>query len=152
MQAIRIHRRSRLRIILADIACMVACWLVALAVVYASDFNCLAAVFCTSIAIACSILYGRGIAVVCCNGIGFELLLTTTKIVCHSPDQRLCPDFDVELKDIDMLTTDSDGWSNLVTCSGTEVRLSLARNFGAPVRRFANDIITQAPHLNLRAE
>jgi hypothetical protein len=149
MQTIRIHRRPRRRIVLTDVASMLGCWLVACFVVSASRYDAFAASFCVAIAIACSVLYAWRIFAICRNTTDFELVLTTTKIFCHSPDQQLCPDFDVELKNIDKVTTDSDGWANLVTSTGAEIKLSRARSFGAPVKRFAQDIASQSPHVSL---
>lgn len=148
MKTVRIHRISRRRIVLADVASMLGCWLVACLVVSASRYDAFATLFCVAIAIACTILYAWRIYATCRNTTDFELVLTTTRIFCHSPDQQLCPDFDVELKDIVKVTTDSDGWTNLVTTSGSEIKLSLAKNFGAPVRRFAQDIASYSPHIN----
>lgn len=149
MQTIRIHRRSRSRIVLVDIAAMLGCWLLAFLVVSASRYDALATLICGAIAIACTVAYARGIYVTCRHRKDFELVLTTSRVFCHSPDQRLCPDFDVALKDIDKVTTDSDGWADLVTSTGAEIKLSLARNFGAPVRRFAQDIASRNPHVSL---
>ncbi len=128
---------------------MLGCWLVAFFVVSASGYDALATLICAAIAVACSISYARGMFVVCGNRKDFELILTTSRISCHSPDQRLCHDFDVELGDIDRFTTDSDGWPNLVTSAGAEIKLSLARNFGAPVRRFVQDIASHCPRVSL---
>lgn len=148
MKTVRIHRISRRRIVLADVASMLGCWLVSFLVVSASRYDAFATLFCVAIAIACTILYAWRIYATCRNTTDFELVLTTTRIFCHSPDQQLCPDFDVELKDIVKVTTDSDGWANLVTTSGSEIKLSLAKNFGAPVRRFAQDIASHSSHIN----
>lgn len=128
---------------------MLGCWLVAFLVVSASRYDALATSICVALALACSVAYARGICATCRHRTDFELVLTTSRIFCHSPDQRLCPDFDVELKDIDKVTTDSDAWANLVTSTGAEIKLSLARNFGAPVRHFAQDIASQSPKVSL---
>jgi hypothetical protein len=149
MQTIRIHRRSIRRIVLTDAASMLGCWLVACFVVSASRYDAFATLFCVAIAIACSVFYTWKIFSICRNKTDFELVLTTTRIFCHSPDQQLCPDFDVELKNIDKVTTYSDGWDNLVASTGAEIKLSLTRNFGAPVRRFARDIASHSPHASL---
>ena len=149
MQTIRIHRRSRRRIVITDVASLLGCWLVAFFVVTASRYDAFATLFCGTIAIVCTALYAWGIYTICHNRTDFELVLTTTRIFCHSPSQQLCPDFDVELQDIDKITTDSDGWANLVTSTGAEIKLSLARNFGAPVRGFAKDITSHSPHVRL---
>lgn len=149
MHTIRIHRRSRRRIVITDVASTLGCWLVAFFVVSASRYDAFATLLCGALVIACTAFYGCGIYASCHNKTDFELVLTTTRIFCHSPNQRLCPDFDVELKDIDKVTTDSDGWANLVTSTGAEIKLSLARHFGAPVRRFAQDIASQSPHVRL---
>lgn len=129
---------------------MLGCWIVAFFVVSASRYDASATLICGAIAIACSAFYAWGLRAVCCNGKDFELVLTTSRIICHSPDQRLCPDFDLELKDIDRVAADSEGWPDLVTSTGAEIKLSLARNFGAPVRRFVQDMVTQVPHISLR--
>lgn len=150
MQTIRSHRRSRRRIVLADVASMLGCWLIAFLVVSASRYDALATFICGAIALACTVAYARGIYATCRHRTDFELVLTSSRIFCHSPDQRLCPDFDVALKDIDKVTTDSDGWADLVTSTGSEIKLSLARNFGAPVRRFAQDIASQSPHVSFK--
>ncbi len=130
---------------------MLGCWIVAFFVVSASRYDASATLICGAIAIACSAFYAWELSAVYRNGKDFELVLTTSRITCHSPDQRLCPDFDLELKDIDRVAADSEGWPDLVTSTGAEIKLSLARNFGAPVRRFVQDIVTQIPHISLRS-
>lgn len=145
MQTIRTHHRSKRRIILADFASLLGCWLVAFAVVSASQYDNATTWICSVLAIVCTIFYAWAIVVSCRHRTDFELVLTTSKICCHSPDQRLCPDFDVELKDITKVITDADGRMNLVTSTGEEIKLSLARNFGAPVKRFAQDIASLLP-------
>lgn len=145
MQTIRTHHRSRRRIILADFASLLGCWLVAFVVVSVSQYDTMTTWICSMLAIACTFFYAWAIVVACRHRTDFELILTTSKICCHSPDQRLCPDFDVELKNITKVITDADGWTNLVTSTGEEIKLSLARNFGAPVKLFAQDIASQLP-------
>jgi|GEM_PF-3286239 hypothetical protein len=145
MQTIRTHHRSRRRIILTDFVSLLGCWLLAFVVVVASQYDNVTTWICSVLAIACTIFYAWTIIVACRHKTDFELVLTTSRISCHSPDQRICPNFDVELKDITEVITDSEGWSNLVTSTGEEIKLSLTRNFGAPVKLFAQDIASQLP-------
>jgi hypothetical protein len=128
---------------------MLGCWLVALCVISATRYNWFAVCICGAIAIACSLFYAWEIMVVCYSKTGFELVLTPLRLICHSPNQRLCPSFDVELREIDKIIADSDGSASLVTLAGAEIKLSLARNFGVPVRVFVQDIAIQNPHVRL---
>ena len=50
---------------------------------------------------------------------------------------------------IDRITSDSDGAVHLVTSTGAEIKLSLARNFGVPVGCFVQDIASQDPLVRL---
>jgi hypothetical protein len=151
MQPIRIYRRTRLRIILYDIASMLGCCLIAYCVVTASRYDTLTTSFCVGLAFLVSALYAWDICVASRNKAPFELVLTTSNLICRSPNQRLCPDFNVELIDIERITSDSDGRMKLKTSAGTQVDLSLARNFGAPVKLFVKDIARLNPHVVLES-
>lgn len=128
---------------------MLGCWLVALCVVSAARYDWFAVCICGAIAIVCSVFYAWEIMVIGYSKTDFELGLTTMSLYCHSPNQRLCPSFDVELRQIDRITSDSDGAVHLVTSTGAEIKLSLARNFGAPVGCFVQDIASQNPLVRL---
>jgi hypothetical protein len=151
MQPIRVHRRTRLRIIIYDIALTLGCWLVAYFVVSASSYDALAKAICSGLAFVCSALYVWDIFVACRSSASFELVLTTSCLTCRSPNQRLCPDFSVELIDIETVTSDSDGGVKLMTSAGTQIDLSRAKNFGAPVKSFVEDIARLNPHIALES-
>ncbi len=151
MQTIRIHRRTRLRNIIYDIASMLGCWLVAYFVVSASNYDTLARTICGGLAFVCSALYVWNIFVVCRSRAPFELVLTTSSLSCRSPNQRHCPDFNVELIEIETITSDSDGGVILMTSAGTRIDLSRAKNFGAPVKRFVKHIARLNPHIKLES-
>ncbi len=126
-------------------AAILGCLLVAFFVVSASRYDASATLICSAIAVACAVFYAWDIVVLTRNKADFELVLTTSRLLCHSPNQRLCPDFDVELTEIDRVACDSNGDIKLVTSTASEIDLSLARNFGAPVRLFVQDIARQNP-------
>ncbi len=111
MQTIRIHRRSRVESCWQmSQPCWDAGWLLFCGVGIALRF--LATLVCGSIAIACSVaMFGQHVFLLATRQT--SSLCDNVEIFCHSPDQRLCPDFDVALKDIDKVTTDSDGWTKL---------------------------------------
>ncbi len=116
-------------------------------VVSASGYDAIATLMCSAIAVACAVFYAWDIVVLSRNKADFELILTASRLLCHSPNQRLCPDFDVELAEIDRVACDSNGDVKLVTSTASEIDLSLARNFGAPVRLFVQDIARQNPEV-----
>lgn len=130
---------------------MLGCWLIAYFVVLASNYDTLASGICGGLAFGCTVLYLWNIFVVCRSRAPFELVLTTSSLSCRSPNQRLCPDFNVELIEIETITSDSDGGVKLVTSTGTRIDLSLVKNFGAPLKRFVKDIARLNPHIKLES-
>ena len=151
MEPIRIHRRTKRRIIIYDIASMLGCWLIAYFVATASRYDTLVASFGGGLAFVCTALYVWDIFVACRSRAPFELVLTTSSLSCCSPNQRLCLDFNVELIEIERVTSDSDGRVKLMTSAGKKIDLSLARNFGSPVKLFVNDIARLNPLIKLES-
>ena len=151
MQPIRNYRRTKRRIIIFDIASILGCWLIAYFVVTAFRYETLVTSFGRGLAFVCTALYAWDIFVACRSRAPFELVLTTSGLFCRSPNQRLCPDFNVELTELESVTSNSDGLVKLMTSEGTQIDLSLARNFGAPVRLFVKDIARLNPHIKLES-
>lgn len=130
---------------------MLGCWLVAYFVVSASRYDTLATSFCGVLALVCSALCVWNICVASRNKAPFELVLSTSNLICRSPNQRLCLDFNVELIEIEKVARDSDGRVELITSASTQIDLSLTRNFGAPVKLFVTDIARLNPHIALES-
>lgn len=147
MQPIRIHRRSKHQMLFYDIASVVGCWLVAFFVVSASRYDAFASWFCGLIVIACTALYIWDMVVIWRGGVDFELVLTNSRLACRSPNQRVCPNFEIELSEIEQVACDPDGAVRILLFDSSKIELSPARSFGAPIRLFVQDILRLNPHI-----
>jgi hypothetical protein len=88
--------------------------------------------------------------VISLNKIEFELTLTTSRLTCRAPNERLCPSFELALTEIDEISSDDKGSVQLETKTGSNIDLALARNFGAPVKNFIDEIARKQPLVSWR--
>lgn len=147
MNIVRIHHRSRKRILTANALSMILFGPIAYGIAALAEFQGPGMWLAMILFVANITLFGWNTWTVARQNRDFVCLLTNQHLVCQSPDEALARSFDVQISEIAKLTvsdqTESRPSYSIHTQDGNFV--TLTHNFGNPAKAFFAELRKMLP-------
>jgi hypothetical protein len=149
MNMIRVHHRSRKRILIANVLSMIVIGPFAFGIASLGQFQGPAMWIAIILFVANMTLFGWNTWTVARQNRDFVCLLTNERLVCQSPDESMARSFDVPIHEIVKLTEDHqmEGWSGFSIHIQSGESVTLTHNFGNPARYFFEELRKMRPSI-----
>lgn len=149
MNVIRVHHRSRKRILIADVLTMIVIGPLAYGIASLGQFQGPAMWIAVILFVSNIGLFSWNTWSVARQHRDFVCLLTNERLVCQSPNESLAVSFDVLIIEFEKLIesdqTDGGPRFSIQTQSGKS--MTLTRNFGNPARAFFEELRKMLPSI-----
>ncbi len=149
MKIVRVHHRSRKRILIANVLSMVVIGPFAYGIASLGEFQGPALWIATILFVANMGLFGWNTWTVARQNRDFVCLLTDERFSCQSPDESMARSFDIPINEILKLTeadqTERGAGYSLHLQSGESIPLT--HNFGNPARSFFEELRKMLPFI-----
>jgi hypothetical protein len=151
MNIIRVHHRSRKRIMIANVLTMMVIGPFAFGIASLWNFQGPAMWIACILFIANMALFAWTTWNVARQRRDFVCLLTADRVTCQSPDEALAPSFDISLREIAKLeeADQSDGRPRCTILTRSGETATLTYNFGNPASLFFKDIQRLQPSIQV---
>ena len=149
MNIIRVHHRSRKRILIANVLSMIVIGPIAFGIASLGKFQGPAMWIAIILFVANMGLFGWNTWIVARQNRDFVCLLTNDRLVCQSPDETVARSFDVAIIEIVRLTEadQTEGRPRFSIHTQTGELLTLTDNFGNPAWSFFEELRKMLPSI-----